>query len=180
MTDHNKKIEIIKTNITYIKDYPKAGVIFQDITSITENNESFALTIEVMQETLKGIECDKIAGIEARGFIFGAALAKIMNKGFVAIRKKNKLPREVISKTYALEYGTDTIEMHKDSIKPNERVIIIDDILATGGTMNAAIEIIREAKGIVDTVAVISEITELKGASLIAEKNVTTKSLIAT
>ena len=180
MTKQSKKIEIIKKNITYINDYPKKGIIFQDITSITENSESFALTIEVMQESLKDIECDKIAGIEARGFIFGAALAKIMNKGFVAIRKKNKLPREVISKSYALEYGTDTIEMHKDSIKPNEKVIIIDDILATGGTMNAAIEIIREAKGIVDTVAVISEITELKGASIIAEKNVTTKSLITT
>ena len=116
-----------------IPDFPKPGIIFRDVTSVLQDPEGLKLSIHEMMKRLEGMEFDVIAGAEARGFLFGMPLAYNKSKGFVPIRKKGKLPRETISEEYDLEYGTETIEMHKDAIFPGQRVVLVDDLLATGG-----------------------------------------------
>jgi adenine phosphoribosyltransferase len=133
-----------KSNIRDIPDYPKMGVIFKDITTLLKDSNAFQGVINVFYEKLKNQKIDKIIGIESRGFIFGAALAYKLNAGFVPIRKKGKLPGETICVNYDLEYGADQIEIHVDSIQNGERVILIDDLIATGGTALAAIDLINK------------------------------------
>ena len=133
-----------KSIIRDIPDYPKKGIIFKDITTLLKNPKAFQEVINVFYEIIKSQKIDKIIGIESRGFIFGAPLAYKLNVGFVPIRKKGKLPGETISVNYDLEYGTDQIEMHIDALKKGERVILIDDLIATGGTALAAIELINK------------------------------------
>ena len=126
------KLELIKNSIITIPNYPKQGILFRDITSLLENPIAFRTAVDLLIEHYKDKKIDKVVGTEARGFIFAAPLALALGVGFVPVRKPNKLPRHVYREEYQLEYGTDTLEMHCDAIKPNERVLIIDDLLATG------------------------------------------------
>ena len=151
-----------------IPDFPEEGVIFRDITTVLQDPDGLQLAIDTMQGFLEGKDIDVIAGTESRGFIFGMPIAYNLHKPFVLIRKKGKLPCETISKTYDLEYGTATIEMHKDSIKPGQKVAIVDDLIATGGTVKAAIELIEELGGTVDACVFLTELAGLKGREKLA------------
>ena len=146
-----------------IPDFPEEGIIFRDVTSVLQDAEGLHLAIDTMQEKIKDIEFDVIAGPESRGFIFGTPIAYNNRKPFVVIRKKGKLPCETVEKTYDLEYGTATIEMHKDSIKPGQRVLIVDDLMATGGTTEAMIQLIESLGGIVAGIVVMIELAGLNG-----------------
>ncbi|CVI73292.1 MAG TPA: adenine phosphoribosyltransferase [Candidatus Anaerobutyricum stercoris] len=146
-----------------IPDFPKPGIIFRDVTSVLQDPEGLKLSIHEMMKRLEGMEFDVIAGAEARGFLFGMPLAYNKSKGFVPIRKKGKLPRETISEEYDLEYGTETIEMHKDAIFPGQRVVLVDDLLATGGTAAAAIRMIEKLGGKVVKVLFLMELAGLEG-----------------
>ena len=146
-----------------IPDFPKPGIIFRDVTSVLQDPEGLKLSIHEMMKRLEGMEFDVIAGAEARGFLFGMPLAYNKSKGFVPIRKKGKLPRETISEEYDLEYGTETIEMHRDAIFPGQRVVLVDDLLATGGTAAAAIRMIEKLGGKVVKVLFLMELAGLEG-----------------
>lgn len=146
-----------------IPDFPEEGIIFRDVTSVLQDPDGLALAIDSMKEKLEGIEFDIIAGTESRGFIFGVPVAYALHKAFVPIRKKGKLPRETISKSYDLEYGSATIEMHRDAIKPGDRVVLIDDLIATGGTIEASIRMIEDLGGSVEKIVFLMELAGLKG-----------------
>lgn len=137
----------LKDYVRSIPDFPEQGIIFRDVTSVLQDAEGFKLAIDSMIKLLDGVEFDVIAGAESRGFILGAPIAYAMGKPFVLIRKKGKLPCETIEQTYDLEYGTATIEMHRDSIKPGQKVVLVDDLIATGGTVEAAIKLIEQLGG---------------------------------
>ena len=146
-----------------IPDFPEPGIIFRDITTILQDPDGLHLAIQSMQDKLKDTEFDVVVGTESRGFIFGAPIAYNLHKPFVLIRKKGKLPCETVSRSYDLEYGTAEIEMHKDAIKPGQRVVVIDDLLATGGTLEACNKLIEELGGIVDKNVFLIELAGLKG-----------------
>lgn len=146
-----------------IPDFPEEGIIFRDVTSVIEDAEGFQLSIDTMQEMTKDIDYDVVAGAEARGFVFGAPIAYNQKKPFVMIRKKGKLPCETIAQEYALEYGTAIIEMHKDSIKPGQKVLLVDDLIATGGTTKAMIQLIESVGGVVVGVLDLIELAGLEG-----------------
>ena len=146
-----------------IPDFPEKGVIFRDVTSVLQDADGLHLAIETMQDLVKDLDVDVIAGPESRGFIFGTPIAYNMHKPFVLIRKKGKLPCETVSIDYALEYGTATIEMHKDSIKPGQRVLIVDDLIATGGTTKAMIDLVESLGGEVAGIVVLMELAGLEG-----------------
>jgi adenine phosphoribosyltransferase len=171
-------IELIKSAITSIPDYPKKGIMFRDVTSVLQNHEAFTACIEQLKTQFNGMTFDKIVGTEARGFLFGAPLALEMGIGFVPARKPGKLPREVISETYELEYGIDALEIHKDAILPGERVLMIDDLLATGGTMVATAKLIRRLGGIAEHAGFVISLPEIGGAKKLQEHGVTPFSLI--
>ncbi len=151
-----------------IPDFPEEGIIFRDVTSVLQDADGLRLAIDTMQEKIQDLEYDVVVGPESRGFIFGTPIAYNNRKPFVLIRKKGKLPCETIERTYDLEYGTATIEMHKDSIKPGQRVLIVDDLIATGGTTEAMIKLIEDLGGIVAGVVVLIELAGLKGREKIA------------
>lgn len=153
----------IKDYIRTIPDFPSPGIQFRDITSILQDPEGLRLAIDLLQQRLEGLEFDAIAGLESRGFIMGMPLAYNLNKPFVPIRKKGKLPMEVISQEYALEYGTATIEMHKDAIQPGQRVVILDDLIATGGSARAAIQLVERLGGQVVKALFLVELIDLGG-----------------
>lgn len=159
----------IKENIRTIPDFPKEGIQYRDITTLIKNSEAFKETVNIFRDRYVNRSVDIIAGIEARGFIIGSALAYALGVGFVPIRKAGKLPSEVYAKTYQLEYGTDTIEMHKDSLKKGARVVLVDDLLATGGTILAAASLICEAGGIIEELAFIVDLPDVGGHSKVAE-----------
>jgi adenine phosphoribosyltransferase len=142
--------ELIKNAVTTIIDYPKPGIMFRDVTSVLQNHEAFQACIDLLKGQYGHLKFDKVVGTEARGFLFGAPLALELGVGFVPVRKPKKLPREVISESYELEYGTDVLEIHKDAISPGDRVLMIDDLLATGGTMIATAKLIRRLGGVVE------------------------------
>ncbi|MBR6325685.1 MAG: adenine phosphoribosyltransferase [Lachnospiraceae bacterium] len=146
-----------------IPDFPEPGIIFRDVTSVLQDADGLHLAIETMQDLIRDLDYDVVVGPESRGFIFGTPIAFNNHKPFVLIRKKGKLPRETVEKTYDLEYGTATIEMHKDSIKPGQKVLIVDDLIATGGTTQAMIELIESLGGKVVGVVVLMELAGLKG-----------------
>lgn len=146
-----------------IPDFPEPGIIFRDITSVLQDGEGLHLAIDTIQDLVKDVDFDVVCGPESRGFIFGTPLAYINRKPMVLIRKKGKLPCETVSKEYALEYGTATIEIHKDAIKPGQKVLIVDDLIATGGTTEAMIELVESLGGVVVGVAVMIELAGLKG-----------------
>ncbi len=146
-----------------IPDFPEKGIIFRDVTSVLQDAEGLHLAIDQMQEKLEGVDFDVVLGPESRGFIFGVPIAYNMHKAFVPVRKKGKLPRATISQTYDLEYGTATIEIHKDAIKPGQKVVIIDDLIATGGTTEAIIKMVEELGGEVVKIVFLMELAGLKG-----------------
>ncbi len=160
-----KKIE---EYVRSIPDFPEPGIIFRDVTSILQDAEGLKLAIDLMQEKLAGLDFDVVAGAESRGFIFGVPIAYNLHKPFVPIRKKGKLPCETVSREYALEYGTATIEMHKDAIRPGQKVVVIDDLIATGGTIEAAAKLIEELGGEVVKIVFLMELAGLKGREKLA------------
>ena len=155
-----KKIE---EYVRSIPDFPEPGIIFRDVTSVLQDADGLQLAIDSMQDCLEGEEFDVITGLESRGFIFGGPIAYNLHKPFVPIRKKGKLPRETVSVSYDLEYGSAEIEMHKDSIKPGQKVVIVDDLIATGGTIEAAIKLVEQLGGEVVKVVFLMELAGLKG-----------------
>jgi len=146
-----------------IPDFPEKGIIFRDVTSVLQDADGLHMAIDQMQEKLEGVDFDIVLGPESRGFIFGVPIAYNMHKAFVPVRKKGKLPRATISQTYDLEYGTATIEIHKDAIKPRQKVVIIDDLIATGGTTEAIIKMVEELGGEVVRCVFLMELAGLKG-----------------
>ena len=146
-----------------IPDFPEKGIIFRDVTSVLQDAEGLHLAIDQMQEKLEGVDFDVVLGPESRGFIFGVPIAYNMHKAFVPVRKKGKLPRATISQTYDLEYGTATIEIHKDAIQHGQKVVIIDDLIATGGTTEAIIKMVEELGGEVVRCVFLMELAGLKG-----------------
>ncbi len=166
-----KKVE---DYIRTIPDFPEEGIMFRDVTTVLQDAEGFHLAIDEMQKLLSDTEFDVIVGAESRGFIFGAPLAYNMKKAFVPVRKKGKLPCETVEATYELEYGTATIEMHKDSIKPGQKVVIVDDLIATGGTIEAAAKLIEELGGEVVKIVFLLELAGLNGREKLAKYDVAT------
>ena len=155
-----KKIE---EYVRSIADFPEPGIIFRDVTSVLQDADGLQLAIDSMQDCLEGEEFDVITGLESRGFIFGMPIAYNLHKPFVLVRKAGKLPCETVSRTYDLEYGSATIEMHKDSIKPGQKVVIVDDLIATGGSVEAAIKLVEELGGEVVKICFVMELAGLKG-----------------
>ena len=149
--------------VVSIPDFPEEGIIFRDVTSVLQDAEGLRLAIDTMQEKISDLEYDVVVGPESRGFIFGTPIAYNNNKPFIPIRKAGKLPRETVSISYELEYGSATIEMHKDAIRPGQRVVIVDDLIATGGTTEAMIRLIEGMGGVVVGVVVLIELAGLKG-----------------
>jgi len=161
--DREKLIEGLKNSIRDVPDFPKKGIIFKDITTLLKDGRKFREAIDCIVERYKGKKIDKVVAIEARGFVLGSVVAYRLGVGIVPVRKKGKLPYETNSVEYDLEYGKDSLEMHKDAIEPGEKVIVVDDLLATGGTMNAVCDLIERAKGEVVETAFLIELEFLKG-----------------
>ncbi len=153
----------LKSYIREIPDFPKPGINFKDITPLLQNSEAFHQAVDVLAEKVEGFDFDKIMAVESRGFIFASALAFKLNKGFIPVRKKGKLPYKTISYTYQLEYGQDTLEVHEDALQKGEKVLIIDDLLATGGTAEACIRLTHKLSAEVSAIAFLIELTFLKG-----------------
>lgn len=149
--------------IRTIPDFPKKGIMFRDITTVLQDKDGLQLAIDSMQNNLKNIDFDVVVGAESRGFIFGMPIAYNMKKSFVPIRKKGKLPAETIEESYDLEYGQATLEMHKDAIKPGQKVIIVDDLIATGGTAEAMIKLVEKLGGEVVQLNFLIELSDLNG-----------------
>jgi adenine phosphoribosyltransferase len=153
----------LKTCIRNIPDFPKPGILFRDITTLLKDKNAFKQAVNTLTSKYKNKKIDVVVAVEARGFILGGAIAHKLGAGFIPVRKKGKLPAKTDSVTYALEYGTDTLEMHHDAIKPNDRVLIVDDLLATGGTVCAVTDLVRQVKGKIIGIAFLIELTDLKG-----------------
>ncbi|MCU7556007.1 adenine phosphoribosyltransferase [Alteromonas sp. ASW11-19] len=161
--------EYIKSVVKSVPDYPKPGIVFRDVTSVLEDHKAFSCCISLLLEKYRPMNFDKVAGTEARGFLFGAPLAIELGIGFVPVRKPNKLPREVVSESYDLEYGTDTLEIHKDAIQPGDKVLLIDDLLATGGTIGASAKLIRHLGGEVNHAGFVIGLPDLGGREKLTE-----------
>ena len=153
--------------VTSIPDFPEPGIIFRDVTTIISDADGLAMAIDGLSNAVKDVDFDLVVGAEARGFIFGMPLAYNLHKPFIPVRKKGKLPRETIEETYDLEYGTATIEVHKDAIKPGQKVVLLDDLLATGGTLKAAANLVERLGGEVVKVLVIIELAGLNGRAVL-------------
>ncbi|MCI5569557.1 MAG: adenine phosphoribosyltransferase [Lachnospiraceae bacterium] len=162
----------LKDYVISIPDFPEPGIIFRDITGILKEADGVQLAIDSLQSFLKDVDFDVIIGAESRGFIFGMPIAYNMKKPFALIRKKGKLPRETVERSYSLEYGTATIEMHKDAIKPGDKVVLVDDLLATGGTMEAAAGLVEELGGTVVKMIFVMELAGLKGREKLSKYDV--------
>ena len=158
--------------IRSIPDFPEKGIIFRDVTSILMDADGLKLAIDELAKCLEGMDFDVIAADISRGFLFGMPLSYLLHKPFVPIRKKGKLPCETVEKTYDLEYGTATIEIHKDAIKPGDKVVLLDDLIATGGTMKAAAELVEELGGEVVEMLFLIELVDLKGREVLSDYKV--------
>ena len=168
----------LKDYIRSIPDYPKKGILFRDITTLIKNEDAFAETINQIVERSKKFNFTKIAAIESRGFVFASAVSYLLKKPFITLRKKNKLPGEVHSIDFELEYGTATIEVHKDSINENDEVLIIDDLIATGGTAEAAAKLIEMSKGKVAAFIFVINLFDLGGTEILKKKEYKVENLI--
>ena len=172
-------LTIIRNSIRIIQDWPEPGVVFRDITTLLQNPVAFHKVIDILVERYANIKIDVIAGLDARGFIFGPILAYKLNLGFVPIRKKGKLPFTTCSESYSLEYGeSTTVEIHTDSIKPGDNVVIVDDLIATGGTMLAACKLINKLGGNVVECAVVNDLLYLGGSKCIREEGFAVYSIL--
>ncbi|MBR5422239.1 MAG: adenine phosphoribosyltransferase [Lachnospiraceae bacterium] len=159
----------LKDYVRSIPDFPKKGIIFRDITSVLQDAEGFTLAIDEMKKALEGVDFDVVAGIESRGFIFGAVLAYECHKPLVLARKKGKLPLETVSGKYDLEYGTAELEIHKDSIQKGQKAVIVDDLLATGGTLKCAAQLVEQLGGTVELILCLMELKGLKGREFLKD-----------
>jgi adenine phosphoribosyltransferase len=157
------KISELKTHIRDIPNFPQEGIVFKDISTLLKNKDAFKKSIDTLANNFKKERIEYVVGVEARGFIFGSALAYKLGAGFVPVRKKGKLPSKTRSITYQLEYGTDTLEIHEDAFKANARVLIVDDLLATGGTVKAVTELLKAQKAKIVGIAFVVELKFLKG-----------------
>ena len=168
----------LKDYIRSIKDYPKKGILFRDITTLIKNEKAFNECIDQIVERTKKFKIDKIAAIESRGFVFASAVSYLINKPFILLRKKNKLPAESHSVDFELEYGTATIEVHKDSIKENDSVLIIDDLIATGGTAEAAAKLVKISKSKVSAFVFVINLFDLGGCDKLVKSGYKVENLI--
>ena len=168
----------LKKHIRSIPDYPKKGILFRDITTLIKNSEAFKYTNDKIIEIAKTIEFDKVAAIESRGFVFASTVSYVLKKPFILLRKKNKLPADVHSVDFELEYGKATIEVHKDSIENNEKILVIDDLIATGGTAEAAAKLIEISGGKVAGFIFVINLFDLPGEKKLKDKGYQIKSLI--
>ncbi|MGB1293386.1 MAG: adenine phosphoribosyltransferase [Pseudoalteromonas sp.] len=172
------QINTLKTAIHTVKDYPKAGIMFRDVTGILDDGEAFKLTIEILANKFKDGGFTKIVGTEARGFLFGAPLALALGLGFVPVRKPGKLPRATFSQDYQLEYGQDTLEIHQDALTKDDKVLIIDDLLATGGTIEATTKLIRRVGAQVTDAAFVISLPDLGGETKLQGMDLSVFSLL--
>jgi adenine phosphoribosyltransferase len=170
--------EYLQQSIRTIADYPKPGIQFRDITTLLRDHRAFKITIEALCEPWSGRKIDKVAGIEARGFILGGAVAHHLGAGFVPIRKRGKLPHEIVRVAYSLEYGVDEMEMHKDAVRSNEHVLLVDDLIATGGTAMAASQLLASAGVQVLASCFVIDLPLLGGAKKLAESGIQVQSLL--
>tara|TARA_B100000287_G_C20118465_1_gene577305 strand:+ start:31 stop:558 length:528 start_codon:yes stop_codon:yes gene_type:complete len=168
----------LKDYIRSIPDYPKKGILFRDITTLIKDKKAFAETINQIVEKSKKYKFDKVAAIESRGFVFASAVSYLLNKPFIMLRKKDKLPADVHSVDFELEYGTATIQIHKDSINENENVLIIDDLIATGGTAEAAAKLIKISKGNISAFIFVIDLFDLNGANNLKKKGFSVESIM--
>ena len=168
----------LKDYIRSIKDYPKKGILFRDITTLIKNEKAFKECIDQIVDRTKKFKVDKIAAIESRGFVFASAVSYVLNKPFILLRKKNKLPAETHSVDFELEYGTATIEVHKDSIKENDSVLVIDDLIATGGTAEAAAKLIEMSGGNVSAFIFVINLFDLNGSNNLVKKGYKVENLL--
>lgn len=162
----------LKSYIRDIPDFPSKGILFRDITTLLKDPKAVNYTLDAFMEQVSGLNITKVAAIESRGFIFGSLLAQKLDAGFVLIRKPGKLPAEKIAESYSLEYGTDTIEIHKDAISSDDNVLLHDDLLATGGTMKAACNIVEKLGGNIKKIAFLIELEALNGKELLSKYNI--------
>ncbi|GEP06394.1 adenine phosphoribosyltransferase [Methylobacterium oxalidis] len=168
----------LKDSIRSIPDYPKPGIIFRDITTLLSDPRAFRRAVDALVHPYAGGRIDQVAGIEARGFILGGAVAHQLSSGFVPIRKKGKLPHKTVSIAYALEYGTDEIEIHVDAIRPGDRVVLVDDLIATGGTAMAAVSLLRQAGAEVVAACFVIDLPEIGGAQRLRDLGVPVRTLM--
>ena len=169
----------LRDSIRSIPDYPKPGIIFRDITTLLGNARAFRRAVDELVQPWAGMKIDKVAGIEARGFILGGAVAHQVSAGFVPIRKKGKLPHKRVSMTYALEYGEDVIEMHADALVAGERVVLVDDLIATGGTAEAAVKLLRQLDAEVLAACFVVDLPTLGGAEKLRKMGVPVQTLVS-
>ena len=162
----------LKTRIRHVPDFPKPGILFYDVTTLLRDPQGFKLAIDAMSEPYRGAGISLVVGIESRGFILGAAVADRIGAGFIPVRKVGKLPSKTIRVSYDLEYGSDSLEMHSDAVEPGQRVLIVDDLLATGGTARATVDLVRQLGGDVHGVAVLIELVGLNGRAKLEGENV--------
>ena len=165
-------MELLKSKIRSVPDFPKAGILFYDITTLLRDREGFQLSIEALADPFKGRDIDVVVGVESRGFILGGAVADRLGAGFAPVRKKGKLPSQTVRETYDLEYGTDCLEIHADAVERGQRILIIDDVLATGGTAAATAALVRKLGGAVHSLAFLVELEFLNGRSRIPDETV--------
>ncbi len=168
----------LKDYIRSIPDYPKKGILFRDITTLIKNEKAFKFTVDKIVEKSKKFKIDKIAAVESRGFVFASALSYLINKPFIMLRKKNKLPAKTYSVDFELEYGTATIEVHKDSINENDSILIVDDLIATGGTAEAAAKLVEISKGKVSGFIFVINLFDLGGSDKLIRNNYQVENLI--
>ena len=168
-TQDHFRIVKLRELIRDVHDFPKPGIVFKDITPLLAHPAGLSLAVEYMTQPFRHMQVDLVAGAESRGFIFGTAIAQNLSAGFVPIRKPGKLPHHTHSEEYALEYGTDRVEVHRDAIEPGDKVLLVDDVLATGGTMNACCRLVRAAGGNIVGVAVLLELAFLNGRNQLHE-----------
>jgi len=171
-------IETIKQAVHAVPNYPIDGILFRDVTGVLDDAKAFALTIQLLVEKYQGLGFTKVVGTEARGFLFGAPLALALGVGFVPVRKPGKLPRATYAQNYQLEYGQDTLEIHQDALKPDDKVLIIDDLLATGGTIEATIKLIRKIGANASHAGFVISLPELGGEEKLASLDIDVFSLI--
>ncbi|MCD4690678.1 adenine phosphoribosyltransferase [bacterium] len=162
----------LRSLIRDVPDFPKPGIVFKDITTLTKNAEGFRQAVDELAAAYADSEVDAVVGMESRGFIFGGAVAYVLGAGFVPARKPGKLPSDLVSSAYELEYGTDTLEMHRDAIEPGQNVLIVDDLLATGGTAGATVELVKALGGNIIGIAFLVDLTFLKGREKLADYDV--------
>lgn len=170
--NHQERSDWLKSIIRDIPDFPTPGILFRDITPLLQDARALRVALEGLAEPFKDAGIDQVVGVESRGFIFGAPLAMLLGVGFVPVRKFGKLPAETIHVEYALEYGSNTVEIHTDAIQPGQKVLVVDDLLATGGTVSAAIELVQRLGGDIAGIAFLVELTALQGRQRLQGQNI--------